>query len=288
MNLTQLLALAFGLSVLALGRLWLRKNRARFAHRIDRDAMALWLQGAHGGVPLTDKEWVSNLPASVQRYAIRVLSDEHPPIGAARLRQRGNFRTTLDGPWRPLEAVEYIATASPGFVWWGRVRLAPGLWFDAHDRSVGGDGSMHVELAASFTLANAQGPAIDAGALVRLLGELVWAPSALFDRRYISWAEVDERQARATIRVEGREESANFHFGDNGLPTEVTAMRQFDLGGGKSVLRPWSVDLDDYRAVQGRLIPFAAVVHWHVDGKRVPVARMFVDSVEYGILATYS
>jgi hypothetical protein len=39
------------------------------------------------------------------------------------------------------------------------------------------------------------------GALMRLLAEMTWFPTALLDERYVTWAPVDDAQARATLRV---------------------------------------------------------------------------------------
>jgi hypothetical protein len=36
-------------------------------------------------------------------------------------------------------------------------------------------------------LANSTGPQLDRGALLRLLGEMTWFPTALVDSRYVRW-----------------------------------------------------------------------------------------------------
>lgn len=56
--------------------------------------------------------------------------------------------------------------------------MAPGLWIDARDKVFAGEGRMTVKLASTITIADASGPELDQGALVRLLGEMVWFPTS--------------------------------------------------------------------------------------------------------------
>ena len=78
---------------------------------------------------------------------------------------------------------QYFALDPPGFVWWGRAHLAKNLWIDARDRSLRGAGSMLVSAESSYTLADSSGPEIDQGALLRLLGEVMWFPTAFLVNR---------------------------------------------------------------------------------------------------------
>jgi hypothetical protein len=76
-------------------------------------------------------------------------------------------------------------------------------------RSFGGAGNMLVKAESTFLLADAAGPELDQGALLRLLGELTWLPTAYLDHRYIRWSAVDDRHAAATLTVAGRSVTAH-------------------------------------------------------------------------------
>jgi hypothetical protein len=156
------------------------------------------------------------------------------------------------------------------------------MWFDARDCSIGGAGSMHVEAASTFTIIDSDGPEIDQGALVRLLGEMVWFPSALFDGRFVAWTPLDARSARATIRVDGQEASCAFGFDENGLPRAVSTDRFRDAENG-AVLTPWSVENEDFRDVDGFLVPHRSVVSWHVDGRAMSYADFRIEHIEYDV-----
>jgi hypothetical protein len=42
-----------------------------------------------------------------------------------------------------------------------------------------------------------QRPQVDQGALLRLLGEMMWFPTAFADSRYVSWTTIDDQSAEA-------------------------------------------------------------------------------------------
>jgi hypothetical protein len=120
---------------------------------------------------------------------------------------------------------------------------------------------------------------VDKGELLRLLGEMVLIPSAFLER-HVSWSAMDERRARATLRVNGREVNGVFEFGEDDLPRRFSADRDRDLGDGETVSTPWSGEFRDYRQIDGLVVPFHVVACWHVDGKRIPYADFVVQQFE--------
>jgi hypothetical protein len=250
-----------------------------FERRVHAESSAL-LASAAEPARIDRARW-PGLPAAVARYAQLALGRSDRPVRSVRLVQRGGFRPKLDGAWMSIRGEQYFSADPPAFVWWGRVRAAPGVWIDARDRVVAGEGNMLVKLASAITLADSSGPELDQGALLRLLGEMPWFPSALFDPRYVSWEAIDERRARATLRLSGREVSGVFEFGADGLPARFTCERYRDLGGGKSELTPFLGESSDYRQVDGMLVPHRVVGSWYVGGRFQPYARFEVERVEY-------
>ena len=115
---------------------------------------------------------------------------------------------------------------------------------------------MRILLESTFALGDSSGAELDQGALLRLLGEMVWLPTSLADERYVSWSALDEGTAEARLRVDAREVSAVFEFGADGLPARVSADRYRDMGRGKAVLTRWSGEYRNYREVEGMLVPF--------------------------------
>lgn len=251
-------------------------NAVRFERRVAREIREM--PGGTGAV-LLDRS-APSLPNSVRRYLDKALGSRQRAVRTVRLYHGGTFRTSLDGKWLAIRGEQNFASEPPGFIWWGRVRVFPGIWVDARDRSVNGIGSMLVKMESSFTVADSSGVEMDQGSLVRLLCEMPWFPTAFLDRRHVTWSAVDEHRARATLQVNGRSVTATFEFGPDDLPTTCSADRFFD-GGGPSVLTPWRGRFADFRAVDGVLVPHHVVAAWIVNGTPSEYVRFDVERVVF-------
>ena len=252
-------------------------QNARFRRRVAAEVRALFECGGEGRA--ADAAALARLPAPVRRYVEVSGAAAHRPVRTAWLRHGGFLRTSLEGRWFAIRGVQAFTADPPGFVWWGRVRAAPGVWIDARDRSEAGEAGFLVRLASTITLAEAHGREFDEGALMRVLGELTWLPTAYLDDRWISWEPVDETSARATLRVSSRVVSVTFRFGPDGLPEELAALRYRDVKG-QGVLTPWTARCGDFREVDGLRVPFRVESIWHVDGRACPVIRFTVERLD--------
>jgi hypothetical protein len=248
----------------------------RFERRFAREARALL---AASRAPAPEDVPLEALPPPVRRYLAASGAAARAPIRAARVRHGGTFAPSPGGKPLSIRGEQVLVADEPGFVWWGRIRAAPGIWIDGRDRSVGGEGNMLVRAASTVTLADARGPELDQGALLRLLGEMVWMPTALRDARYVAWAPVDEAAASARLRVGGREVEATFRFGPDGMPVPFSALRHF-TSGGNSVPTPFTGTFADYRRVDGVLVPFRLAATWHLAGGDYTYARWDVEQIE--------
>jgi hypothetical protein len=136
-------------------------NSVRFQRNVAREVQTLW------GVPPAPSAVTREpaaLPAPVRRYLQAAVGEDATSVAMVRLRHGGTFRTAPGQPWLAIRGQQFFNADPPGFVWWGRVRVAPGLWIEARDESVHGAGGMLVKAGASWTLADASGPHIDQGA----------------------------------------------------------------------------------------------------------------------------
>jgi hypothetical protein len=276
---------SLGIAALAAGGLGLvfAVQRRRFGRRVAREARELWTVESGGPERRVS---LDALPPPVRRYAEACGAARHSPVRAARVRHGGTFRPRPDRPWLAIRGEQYFASDPPGFVWWGRVRVAPGVWIDARDRSIEGVGNMRIMLASTLRLADVRGRELDEAALQRLLAEMVWFPTALLDARHVRWEPVDDTRARATLTVRGREGAATFHFDANGLPSRITADRYRDVDG-EAVLTPWTGECGSYRDVDGLRVPFRLEAIWHVSGRAEAYARFTVESLELDRAETF-
>lgn len=254
-------------------------NSLRFARLVAREVQAV--AEASGAVAPLDAAVRADVPPPVQRYLGKALGRRSSAIRAARLRHGGTFRPSVTGSWLPIHGEQYFTADPPAFIWWGRVRIFPGLWIDARDRSVDGAGRMLVAAESTLTLADSSGPQLDQGALLRLLGEMMWFPTAYLDARYVHWSPIDEHRASATLRVNGREVTGVFTFGSDDLPVTFSADRYRDVGGGRAVLTPFIGRNGDYRAVDGVLVPHRVSAAWMIDGQPIEYANFEVERLEF-------
>lgn len=254
-------------------------NNVRFGRRVAREVRQM--VAASRVPPPASHGALESVPPPVRRYLVKALPGQRRPVRHVRLQHGGTFRPSLTGNWLPIRGEQHFTTDPPGFIWRGRVRMAPGVWIDARDRSVEGAGSMLVVLESTITLADSRGPELDQGALLRLLGEMAWFPTTFLDGRYVRWAAVDEQRARATLGVNGRTVSGEFTFDADDMPSTFSAERYRDVGGGRSALTPFVGRTSAFRRVDGILVPHRVVGAWIVDGREVEYADFRVERLAY-------
>jgi hypothetical protein len=221
------------------------------------------------------------LPAPVARYVALAIDPARPAIHTVRLRHGGTFRMKPNQRWFPIRGKQFFSADPPGFVWWGRIRMVPGVWIDARDKLVDGSANMRILAESLVVLGDSSGSEIDESSAVRLLAEMLWFPTTLLDERFVSWSPIDDESARATLRVRGREVNAVFHFGPDGLPARISARRYRDVGGGRSVLTPWSGVARDYRKVSGLTVPFEVDAIWELESGPFRCLSFVVEEIEY-------
>ncbi|HEY6040123.1 MAG TPA: DUF6544 family protein [Kofleriaceae bacterium] len=251
-------------------------GRLRFQRRLAHEMRAL-LVVPHG----RPGESPTELPAPVERYR-QLAVGARAPVHTLILQHHGTFRTSPTAKPAPIRGTQLFSADPPGFVWMGRVRVAPGLWIDARDMSVAGEGSMRVLVDDVIPVVDAHGAQIDQGSLLRLLAEMVWYPTSLFDGRSVTWSAIDEHHARATLETNGHTVSGIFEFGDDGMPLSMTADRYTDKG----ELRPWGGVYRDWRTVSGMRVPFEAEVTWELASGPCTYAHWQVESMVFDQLPT--
>jgi len=100
-------------------------SSVRFGRRVTREAAVL-LTTATEASRIAHRA-IGDVPAPVRRDLIKAVGRRKLGIRTVRLRDGGTFRQSLDGAWLPIRGSQYFTVSPPGFIWWGRVRVAPGL-----------------------------------------------------------------------------------------------------------------------------------------------------------------
>jgi hypothetical protein len=223
---------------------------------------------------------LAGLPDPVVRYFDFALTPGQSLVRGARLRQTGAMALRPNS-WSRFTATEYFGVDPPGFVWDANIHVAPLVSVHVRDGYWAGEGTMTGKLAAIVTVVNEHGtPEMATAELLRYLAEAVLLPTALLPRHGIAWTALDDRTARATVTDAGVTVSCDVSFGERNQIERIRAMRYRDVDG-KPVLAPWVGHFDDYRRIDGMMIPMFADVEWVLAGEKAPYWRGRVVEARY-------
>ena len=196
------------------------------------------------------------------------------------------MRIGPDKPWMPVVAEQYFSIDPPGFVWSVKTKMMGVLPIAGRDSYVDGHGHMLIKLASLLSVADGRGPAIDQGAMLRFLGEIVWFPSAALSD-YLSWEAVDQHSVRATMRYGGVTASAVFAFDERGRFANLTADRYMSAGGGAR-LENWAIPATEWRTVRGIEMPVRGNAIWKLAAGDFDYYRWEILDVEVDNPALYT
>lgn len=227
-----------------------------------------------------------HLPEPVQRYLrfAGVIGKEK--VQTVRLKQKGFIRLAPDQPWRPIEAEEYYTVNPPAFVWYANMQLAPGITVDGRDMYRQGQGHMLMKPLSLFAVVDAQGEAMDQGALMRYFNEIMWFPTAYLSDS-IEWESIDDRSARATMTADGQSVSAVFHFDEQDQLVDFVAERYRTQPDGTYQMETWSTPVYAYREFNEFRLPTEGSAIWKLDSGDFEYIRLELTEIEYNNPSIY-
>ena len=258
----------------------------RFEVRVDDEARALLDGARHRAPPVVEARDLATLPAPVQRWLEVSGVVGHARAATVRLKQRGELRTGPDKPWMPVEAEQYFSVDPPGFVWRVHAKMARVPPIAGRDRYTAGRGHMLIKVASLFAVADAAGPEIDQGALLRYLGEIVWFPSAALSNT-ITWSAIDDHSARATMRYGDVTASMIYNFDDRGRVAQQTAER-YMTGAGPARLERWVIPVTEWRKFCGIEVPSRGDAVWKLPEGDFNYYRWEIVDIEVNHPALYA
>lgn len=237
-------------------------------------------RGAQPALDAFTRDRVSTLPDPVARYFRRTLPEGQHYIRRARLEQRGEFLT--NGSWRPFSATQVFSGAPAGFMWDARISMAPLMPVYVRDSYLNGTGSMQARVLAIYPVVNQSGTAeLNAGALMRYLGEAAWFPTTLLPGRGVEWSPVDAHSARATLTDRGLSVTLTFTFTSDGDVAEIYSPDRFREVNGRYEPTPWRVRALGYEQHHGIRIMSPAEVEWILPEGPLTYWRGRITRVEY-------
>lgn len=233
---------------------------------------------------VTEKD-LERLPKPAQRYMRYTGVVGQEKVRSVRLRQKGFFRL---GPGRrlmPFHADQYFTVDSPGFVWYGNIEPVPFLAIKARDMYYKTRGSMLVRLLGLLKVVDQSGRYMNEAALLRYLSETIWFPTALLSDN-VTWEEVDENTASASMTVRRVTVTAFFHLGEKGELLEITAKRHMSVAG-EFILSDWSIPVTEYREMNGMNIPCRGDATWLLEDDDYDYIKAEITEIEYNTPLLY-
>lgn len=253
----------------------------KFKEKVQREVRQITERAASAPAQKVTYSQLRGLPEPVQKYFRHVLTDGQEYIRIVRLKQSGEFRTKESDRWVPLEAEQHYATASPSFVWNGRLKPTPYTWIESRDVYHKGRGFMEGKLLSAFPLMFDSGKEMELSSLTRFLSEAPWYPTALLPGKYLEWKAIDDHSAKALISDAGYSVSAVFTFGDNGEITKVTTDDRYRNVNGKKERISWTAHFKNYQEQSGMKIPTEVEAEWNLPKGVFQYAKLKVLELRY-------
>ncbi|MGC9471801.1 MAG: DUF6920 family protein [Bacteroidales bacterium] len=221
------------------------------------------------------------LPQPVRQWLGKSGVPGSPEIRSVCVKQEGEMRTTPEGKWMPLKAEQYFRTDRPGFIWIADVKATPLIHLAGRDKYINGKGHMLIKLLSLIPVADATGPHIDQGTLLRYLGETIWFPTAILSP-CITWESIDSLSARATMAWGDIQASGTFLFNEKGEITGFEAERYYTRKEGPTLER-WLVEVDTDKTIEsaGIRVPARATVTWKLDSGDFTWYRIEIKEIKY-------
>ncbi|MFI9811276.1 DUF6544 family protein [Saccharothrix variisporea] len=214
--------------------------------------------------PEVTDESVAHLPEAARRYLDFAGVPRRPRDTGFTLRARGWFRRKPTDRWTACR-VEQRNTA-PEISRDYHLHLALGHVVPVHatDSYDHGHGRLHATALGAITVADAAGPEMDRAELVTYLADaILFAPSTLLDLP-VTWTAVADDTFAVTLTDRDVQVTARVTTDHGGAPREVaTDDRWADLPGGP-VRRRWSIPVDGWVLVAGRVRPRRVCAVWHL------------------------
>lgn len=224
---------------------------------------------------------LASLPPSVRVWLEKSGIVGRKPIAQVDLDQQGQMRLSKTGKWMDFQARQHFTTHPPAFYWDAKVRLTAGIYMHGQDSFASGKGRMSVRLFSLIPLVRAAGDAIDQGAMVRYLAEMIWFPSAALEN-YISWRPMEGQQAEAIMTYQNCSASGTYQFNNQGDVIRFQAKRYYSQGK-SSHLEDWLVEMDPqgYKNFDGIWVPAKASVSWKLATGIFTWLKLEINHIQY-------
>ncbi len=208
-----------------------------------------------------DQKDISELPVSVQNWfkCTGILDKEY--IYAGEIFQSAKLKMNpKQKKWINATALQYTNIEKPAFIWTINAKMNYILKFKGRDKFQNGQGEMLIKINSLINVVNEKGEKLNEGTIQRFLGEMVWFPNLALSK-YITWKEINDTTALATMEYMGTIGSGTFYFNKNGDVIKYSAYRYYG-NNPESEKYLWEMKILDYKSFDGIKIPSKMTATW--------------------------
>ncbi|MFW5976745.1 MAG: DUF6544 family protein [Bacillota bacterium] len=256
-----------------------------FDKKVESEVKEMFAESKMEDNEIITEDDLADLPVPVQKWLKNSGVVGKEKVFSVRLKQEGLFRTGEDQSWMPFTAEQYYTTNPPGFIWYTTMDFVPLISIKGRDKYYQGKGNMLIKLMSLIKVADATGPEMDQGTLVRFLNEIMWFPSAALND-YIKWEVIDDKSARATMSYQGVTASATYYFNEKYDLVNFEAERYADLEEGFSKEK-WTTPISSYDEFNGKRLPAAGEGVWKLDTGDFNYIQLNIKEIEYNNPSLY-
>jgi hypothetical protein len=249
----------------------------QFQLRLNKEKEQILNLAEDVGEELVSQDELDALPATIQNWMIKSGMVGRRHISTVELTQRLQLQLKPDQDgWYHGSARQWFTVNPPAFIWTTEIDMNAVLGVVGRDKFEKGNGEMLIKMNSIFAIADAKDdPKIDEATLQRFLAEIVWFPSAALSP-YVTWESINDKSAKATMKVGGTEGSGIFFFNGSGDFERFETMRY-----NENELRKWTVEAKRVEERDGIRIPVQCEAKWQLDSGEWTWLKLEIEDISY-------
>jgi len=220
-------------------------------------------------------------PEPVSRYLAWAAGDKKPDAGCARIRFHGRMKIGKNGRWMKTGGSACFSLAVPDYVWHATITFAPGIWIEACDFYINRTARMHFSLFSFFPLNKVHGHDIPVPSLFQYLASAPLFPQVLASSDSVSWENINESAAIATIHDGDIPARALVRFDGNGRPESITAYDPESPARNHPVPGMFASRFSGYAETGGYHVPFQVVSEYYLPDGAYACMEYTVNGIDY-------
>ena len=257
-----------------------------FQNLVQQETTLLLSQNPMIENEIIDEYDIKELPEPVKNWLRNSGVIGKPFIRNGKVTQKAEMKMKPEQEkWMTATAIQYTTIDNPAFIWSVDVRMNNLLNFQGRDKFENGKGEMVIKMNSLINVVNEQGKKLDEGTLQRYLGEMVWFPSLALSQ-YITWEQINDTTAKATMAYKGNTGSGTFNFNANSDVTKFSALR-FNGNDADAKRYHWIMNISEYKTFEGIKVPAKMTATWKLDEGDWTWLKLEVTDIKYNNNASH-